>query len=209
MAIGERIHYFRLLRGFTQKYLGKLLGFSDSQADVRIAQYEKGARSPKEKYLNALAQIFEVSPHALNVPDIDTDIGLMHTLFTLEDTRGLKIGKLDGELCLRLDKDTGMTYHSMWDMFNAWYQQAEKLESGEITKEEYDQWRYTYPKMEAEQTRQELDALREKRKAENNTDWPGRFPDGIWRGIWFDYGGNRLFTASHGADLLCCAKISD
>ena len=127
MAIGERIHYFRLLRGFTQKYLGKLLGFSDSQADVRIAQYEKGARSPKEKYLNALAQIFEVSPHALNVPDIDTDIGLMHTLFTLEDTRGLKIGKLDGELCLRLDKDTGMTYHSMWDMFNAWYQQAEKL----------------------------------------------------------------------------------
>ena len=126
MAIGERIHYFRLLRGFTQKYLGKLLGFSDSQADVRIAQYEKGARSPKEKYLNALAQIFEVSPHALNVPDIDTDIGLMHTLFTLEDTRGLKIGKLDGELCLRLDKDTGMTYHSMWDMFNAWYQQAEE-----------------------------------------------------------------------------------
>jgi len=170
MAIGERIHYFRLLRGFTQKYLGKLLGFSDSQADVRIAQYEKGARSPKEKYLNALAQIFEVSPHALNVPDIDTDIGLMHTLFTLEDTRGLKIGKLDGELCLRLDTDTGMTYHSMWDMFNAWYQQAEKLESGEITKEEYDQWRYTYPKMEAEQTRRELDALREKRKAENNTD---------------------------------------
>ena len=75
-----------------------------------------------------MVQIFEVSPNALNVPDIDTDIGLMHTLFTLEDTRGLKIGKLDGELCLRLDKDAGMTYHSMWDMFNTWYQQAEKLE---------------------------------------------------------------------------------
>ena len=73
-----------------------------------------------------MAQIFEVSPNALNVPDIDTDIGLMHTLFTLEDTRGLKIGKLDGELCLRLDKDAGMTYHSMWDMFNTWYQQADE-----------------------------------------------------------------------------------
>ena len=84
MAIGERIHYFRLLRGFTQKYLGQQLGFSDSQADVRIAQYEKGARSPKEKYLNALADIFEVSPHALAVPDIDSYVGLMHTLFTLE-----------------------------------------------------------------------------------------------------------------------------
>ena len=59
MAIGERIHHFRLLRGFTQKYLGQQLGFSDSQADVRIAQYEKGARSPKEKYLNALADILK------------------------------------------------------------------------------------------------------------------------------------------------------
>ena len=77
MAIGERIHHFRLLRGFTQKYLGQQLGFSDSQADVRIAQYEKGARSPKEKYLNALADIFEVSPHALAVPDIDSYVGLM------------------------------------------------------------------------------------------------------------------------------------
>ena len=38
MAIGERIHHFRLLHGFTQKYLGELLGFNDMQADVRIAQ---------------------------------------------------------------------------------------------------------------------------------------------------------------------------
>ena len=161
MAIGERIHHFRLLRGFTQKYLGQQLGFSDSQADVRIAQYEKGARSPKEKYLNALADIFEVSPHALAVPDIDNYVGLMHTLFTLEDLYGLHIDEIDGELflrlykskgttylsmCLRLDKSAGTTYTTMFDMFHAWQEQAENLKSGEITPEEYDQWRYNYPK---------------------------------------------------------------
>ena len=127
MAIGERIHHFRLLRGFTQKYLGQQLGFSESQADVRIAQYEKGARSPKENYLNALADIFEVSPHALAVPDIDSYVGLMHTLFALEDLYGLHIGEIDGELCLRLDKSKGTTYLSMFDMFHAWQEQAEKL----------------------------------------------------------------------------------
>ena len=127
MAIGERIHHFRLLRGFTQKYLGQQLGFSESQADVRIAQYEKGARSPKENYLNALADIFEISPHALAVPDIDSYVGLMHTLFTLEDLYGLHIGDIDGELCLRLDKSKGTTYLSMFDMFHAWQEQAEKL----------------------------------------------------------------------------------
>ena len=134
MAIGERIHHFRLLHGFTQKYLGQQLGFSDMQADVRIAQYEKGARSPKEKYLNALA-----------VPDIDSYVGLMHTLFALEDLYGLHIGEIDGELCLRLDKTKGTTYLSMFDMFHEWQEQSAKLESGEITKEEYDQWRYNYP----------------------------------------------------------------
>ncbi len=30
MAIGERIHFFRLLRGMTQKYLGMALGFRRS-----------------------------------------------------------------------------------------------------------------------------------------------------------------------------------
>lgn len=94
-----------------------------------------------------MVQIFEVSPHALNVPDIDTDIGLIHTLFTLKDTRGLKIEKLDGRLHIRLDKDAGMAYYSMLDVFNTLYQQTEKLESGEITKGQYGQWLYTYPKM--------------------------------------------------------------
>ena len=46
----------------------------------------------------ALANAFEVSPSALTIPGIDADIGLMHTLFALEDLRGLTIGKLDGEI---------------------------------------------------------------------------------------------------------------
>ena len=131
--------------GSRRSILDSSFGFSDMQADVRIAQYEKGARSPKEKYLNALADIFEVSPHALAVPDIDSYVGLMHTLFTLEDLYGLHIGEIDGELCLRLDKTKGTTYLSMFDMFHEWQEQSAKLESGEITKEEYDQWRYNYP----------------------------------------------------------------
>mgnify|MGYP000059698091 CR=1 FL=1 len=35
MAISERIHFFRNLRGMTQKYLGLQLGFPDKSADVR------------------------------------------------------------------------------------------------------------------------------------------------------------------------------
>ena len=158
MAIGERIHHFRLLRGFTQKYLGQQLGFSDSQADVRIAQYEKGARSPKEKYLNALADIFEVSPHALAVPDIDSYVGLMHTLFTLEDLYGLHIDEIDGELCLRLDREH-KEYQHLFEPFHAWQQMAAKLEAGEISQEKYDNWRYNYPELDTFEIRAKVPSL--------------------------------------------------
>ena len=40
MAISERIHFFRLMRGMTQKYLGTAIGFPEKSADVRLAQYE-------------------------------------------------------------------------------------------------------------------------------------------------------------------------
>lgn len=170
MAISERIRFFRNLRGMTQKYLGMMVGFSERTADIRMAQYEAGTRTPKEDLTAALAHALEVSPMALTVPDIDTDMGLMHTLFALEDLRGLRIGQLDGEVCLRLDKRLGMTYVSMFDMLNTWRHEAEKLERGEITRDEYDHWRYTYPQVEAERTRAAMDRLREKKKQEQDAE---------------------------------------
>lgn len=147
MAIGERIRFFRNLRGMTQKYLGIQVGFPEKTADIRMAQYESGSRTPKADLTNTLAQVFEVSPQALTVPDIDSYNGLMHTLFALEDLYGLKITELDGEVCLHLDKRMSTNYIAMFEMFSAWQKQAEKLKSGEITKEEYDYWRYNYPKI--------------------------------------------------------------
>lgn len=151
MAIGERIRFIRNLRGMTQKYLGMAIGFPERTADIRMAQYESGTRTPKADLTNNLANALEVSPQALDLPNIDSDIGLMHTLYALEDIYGIKIGEIEGEVCLRLDKNRGTTYVSMFEMLNAWQQEAAKLETGEITKEEYDQWRYRYPEFDTTQ----------------------------------------------------------
>ena len=151
MAIGERIHFFRLLRGMTQKYLGMALGFPEKSADVRLAQYETGSRTPKADLTAALAQVLDVSPHALSVPDIDSYIGLMHTLFTLEDNYGLKITEQDSELALQVDfrknKDAARLHEMLW----VWREQAAKLDAGEISQEEYDRWRYHYPEYDSSQ----------------------------------------------------------
>ena len=151
MAIGERIRFFRNLRGMTQKYLGMQVGFPEKTADIRMAQYESGSRTPKADLVNKLAEVFDVSSAALTVPDIESYNGVMHTLFTMEDLYGLRIDKLDDELCIRLDKGMGVNYITMFDMFAAWQEQAEKYKNGEISKEEYDRWRHRYPEFDTSQ----------------------------------------------------------
>ena len=151
MAIGERIHFFRLLRGMTQKYLGMALGFPEKSADVRLAQYETGSRTPKTDLTAALAEVLDVSPHALSVPDIDSYIGLMHTLFTLEDNYGLKVTEQDGELALQMDFRKNKDAARLHEMLLTWREQAAKLEAGEISQEDYDRWRYRYPEYDSNQ----------------------------------------------------------
>ena len=84
----------------------------------------------------------------------------MHTLFALEDLYGLRIDKLDDEICIRLDKDNGTEYLTMLEMFRDWQTQAERCREGEITEEEYDNWRYNYPR---ETVRKKRASLRKKR----------------------------------------------
>ena len=43
----------------------------------------------------------------------------------------------------------------MFDMLSAWQEQVEKFQNGEITKEEYDNWRYNYPESIAFNSRKE------------------------------------------------------
>lgn len=151
MAIGERIHYFRTKLGMTQKYLGQVVGFPEKSADVRLAQYESGSRTPKADLTAALAEKLEVSPAALAVPDIDSYTGLMHTLFALEDIYGLKVAEIDGEVCLRVNVRQGKDAAELHKMLCSWQQAAYMLEKGTITEEEYNQWRYHYPEYDKSQ----------------------------------------------------------
>ena len=120
MAIGQRIKYFRNRIGMTQKQLGEQLGFMGKTSDVRMAQYESEARVPKIDLVKQMSQIFDINTHALTVPDIDTHIGLMHTLFALEDMYGLKVKNVDGQPHLCLDSSISAPGSSVDEMFRAW-----------------------------------------------------------------------------------------
>lgn len=143
MSLGSRIKYFRKLRSLTQKDLGIKLGFSDRTAGVRIAQYETDSKVPRESVINQIAEVLHVSTNALTAPDMDSMDGIYHTLFLLEDLAGFRINKNSKELCINLD-DGSNVYSELLAFFSEWHEMAKKYRNGEISREEYDQWRYLY-----------------------------------------------------------------
>ena len=152
MAFGKRIKLIRQLRGLTQRELGEQLGFSGKAADIRIAQYESETRKPKDKIAEAMAFRLDVPTEALDIPNISSKYGVIHTLFALEDEEGFMIDNIDGIPCIRLDREHDK-FLSYFQILNSWSEQHQKLLNGEITKEEYDEWRYSYPASVAINTR--------------------------------------------------------
>ena len=67
-----------------------------------MEQYESEARTPKQDLVKEMAHTLDVSPRSITVPEIDSYIGLMHTLFSLKNLYGLKIREIDQEVCQRL-----------------------------------------------------------------------------------------------------------
>jgi len=144
MAFGKRIRLFRTRKGLLQKQLGELLGFKGKTSEVRIAQYENEARAPKADLVKQMASIFDVDPRAITVPEIDTPVGLAHTLFALEDMYGLTITMVDGTPYIgayAFHKEFPYTLR----LLRTWAEMKQKKKSGEITQEDYDNWRYHYP----------------------------------------------------------------
>lgn len=68
IIFGEKLRYLRRKNNLTQKQLGMAVGFPENTADIRIAQYETNARTPREELLKKLAQVLGVQKEILTVP---------------------------------------------------------------------------------------------------------------------------------------------
>ena len=87
---------------------------------------------------------------------------ILQCLFLLEDIAGLRVGKKDDEVCLYVDEDAKIQsglYHLGLGL-KVWEREYAKFKSGEISKEEYDHWRYNYPELEAERWKNDPEKYR-------------------------------------------------
>ncbi|MBS5931484.1 MAG: helix-turn-helix transcriptional regulator [Clostridiales bacterium] len=177
-SIGAKIKKIREYRGLTQKQLGLRCGFSEATADVRIGQYEKNKKTPREKALKTLCEALEIDESALFDADLLIENLAKHALFDIEDFHGLRPVKIQDKYYLEFSGTTVLNQriepYSQSDFLKVWLENFEKYcpsdnDSEEVKKQkkmEYDLWRYEYPLNEADKFSKKIRLHQEKEKLE-------------------------------------------
>ena len=146
MAIGDRIKRARLFRGLTQKELGRQVGFDEKTADVRIAQYESGVRTPKEDMLRTMAEVLDVNYRSLSEPTLYAAEDLMFTLFELDEHYDIELHEIPDPKYPK-KKHIAVQFHSnVLDSFLIeWLKRTKDLADETISKDEYTEWKLNWP----------------------------------------------------------------
>lgn len=166
MVLGERIKRIRTFRGLTQRELGLKLGYEERNADVRIAQYESGYRVPKNNTLMEMAKILKV--HYIHLvgttPGCAEDIMLTFLWLDEDDRSTIHLFQLvhnpgkcnaSDDKSVRYYDNDGWSAHApvgMWldyglvnEFLREWCLRKEQLKNGEISEDEYFEWKINWP----------------------------------------------------------------
>ena len=134
---GNALRNARMMRGMTQEQFAAELGIPK----YSIRAYEQGRRFPKYETLDSICETLGISPEYLYCLGIMNANEFVHTLFSLEDRFHL-YPDMDGAIRFGM----GEVQNAMVE----WAEQYGKYTSGEITLEEYKDWKRKYQADEPE-----------------------------------------------------------
>ena len=153
MTVGDKIKKIRTFRGMTQKELGLAVGFEEKGADNRIAQYETNYRVPKRELLDKIAEALRVDRQNFYTIAPGSAEDFMRTFFWLdEDSPGairlFQLVRNPGRAGAADDTaPVGMYFqYGLVDEFmREWLLRQQELHAGEITRDEYFEWKLNWP----------------------------------------------------------------
>ncbi len=162
MQIGEKIRKIRKFRGISQREFEEMAGLGKN----RLAQYESGYRIPRLELLDKMAKLLDVSLLSLKEVNGEDPYEIMEIFFWLEEAspevivlfqmnsmRGETAEHFPEEVLYRDDEKwtirepIGMWFnHPLIDGFlKEWIYHKQELERGEITQDEYFEWKIGWP----------------------------------------------------------------
>lgn len=135
--IGNKIRKIREFRGISQKNLASILKIEEK----KLEKIENGLIIPKTPLLKRIAKALRVDIRSLKEPDINDPIGVLYTLFDLEETCCLNIDIKEDKIYLYFeDGKSGQIngYLKKWRRTKACLNKR-------ISEECYKDWKYNFP----------------------------------------------------------------
>ena len=166
MTVGEKIKYIRTFRNMTHKQLGAAIGLPEKGADNRMAQYETNYRVPKKDMLMDIAEALHVNPINFITPVSGSAEDIMQTFFWLDVDNpdalhffpmvpSKKKYGTDKEIKAEYDNNDDMPaippvgmwfhYNTVNEFMHEWMVHKQELADGEITPDEYLEWKLNWP----------------------------------------------------------------
>ena len=141
-TVGERIRYYRKRAGMTQKQLAEACGITEPA----IRNYELDNRIPSYDTLDDIADALHVNYYTLADPNLGALAGVMHCFFRIEYVHGLRPVEIDGKPALILDASYNhIDTRVLQPLLDRWLDARKKLDSGDWTLEQYEDWQVTFP----------------------------------------------------------------
>lgn len=146
LGTGSKIKKIRTLRKMTMKELGLAVGFPKSSADVRIAQYESDKRAIKQDVLEKIAFALNVNPDFLLAPEPLGSFSLMQVLLSKDEENMVRFNEEEyTDLAGNKQVKISMSMPLLNPVFMQWNEMKKALDRGEITLEQYHEWRMNWP----------------------------------------------------------------
>lgn len=136
LSQGSRLSYVRQYRHLYQEDVAKKLGLSGERCERTIQNYERNARVPKQDRLEELANIYNVNVNAIREYDFKKNIDVVYILMWLEEQWDSYYIDLIKNKYIFNNNTTEMI-----ELYNEWMEMREKKSAGEITPDDYLEWK--------------------------------------------------------------------
>lgn len=137
MSMGDNIRRCRKMRRLTQRELAERVGLTEGA----IRHYESGLRAVKPELLQRIADALGVSQAALKDYCVESYTDIVGVFLQMEEEYGLRPS--DDGMGLSIDPKAE---HSpkLAHALKTWAQKRRELASGEISPEEYEDWKASF-----------------------------------------------------------------
>lgn len=136
MADGSRIRELRTRHGLLQRELAEMAGVTESA----VRNYELGLRTPRPQQLEALARTLGVALDTLADYGVETSRNALEVLFRLEEGFGARSKADAGGARVAVDP-AAPGAQKLDAAVRAWAAMRARRDSGEISEEEYLDWK--------------------------------------------------------------------